>query len=135
MQQVTLFVPEHESIVKTNTSRSSTTILEFPKVRRSSKQIVTRLAQYTTDVPNAYLQKFEEPYKFFDACLHIEKKTLPTNEPAIIFQAMRTAFHDLGGNSEFSSPASSSKRKALGELDLNKEDHKRETKRRKVYHI
>jgi hypothetical protein len=68
---------------KTSTPRSSTTILESPKDQRPSKRIVTKPVQYTTDIPYAYLQKFEEPYKFYNASLHIEKKTLPTNEPAI----------------------------------------------------
>lgn len=127
-QQVSLFVPQ---LLKT-TTQSNTTILRPRKGQRPSKQIVTKLIQYTANIRYAYLQKFEEPYKFYNATLQIEKRTLPTNEPAIILQAMKTAFHGIGGCLKSPPPAFSSKRKALGELDLNTEDQKPETKRRKV---
>lgn len=125
--QVTLFVPEHESVVNTTTPGSSTTILR----PRPSKQTVTKLVQYRAEIPSDYLQKFEEPYKFYNATLHIEKRTLPTNEPAIILQAMKAAFHDLDGC--LKGPLTvNSKRKTFEELDLNVKDPKSETKRRKV---
>ncbi len=59
--------------------------------------MVTKPAQYTANIPQAYLQKLEEPYKFYNAALQIEKRTLPTNEPAIILAAMKTAFNGIDG--------------------------------------
>jgi hypothetical protein len=93
---------------------------------------VTKLVQYTANIPHAYLQKLEEPYKFYNAALQIEKRTLLASELAIILVAMKTAFHGIDGC--WGSPllAFSPKRKPLGELDLNTEDQKRETKWRKV---
>jgi hypothetical protein len=78
------------------------------------------------------LQKFKEPYKFYNATLHIEKRTLPASEPAIILQAMKTAFRNIGGCLESAPPGYGPKRKVLEELDLNADDQKRETKRREV---
>ncbi|KAI9728855.1 MAG: hypothetical protein M1834_007112, partial [Cirrosporium novae-zelandiae] len=83
--KVSLFVPEHES---------NTTALKTRQGRRASKQIVTKLVQYIADIPYAYLQKFDEPYEFYDASLHIEKRTLPTNEPSRIGRAMTAVFYD-----------------------------------------
>ncbi|KAL5328618.1 hypothetical protein ACEPPN_002120 [Leptodophora sp. 'Broadleaf-Isolate-01'] len=130
---VTLFVPEHESILKSTTAQlKSDTTIEPRKCQRLSKQTVTKLVQYTANIPHAYLQKLEEPYKFYNATLQVEKRTLPTNEPAKILAAMKTAFHGI--DECWGSPllAYNSKRKPLGELDLNTEDQKRETKRKKV---
>jgi hypothetical protein len=93
---------------------------------------VTKLAQYTANIPHTYLKKLEEPYKFHNSSLQIEKRTLPTNEPATIIAAMKAALHGIDGCLASSLPSSGPKRKPLRELDPNTEDQKRDTKRRRV---
>ncbi|ESZ91267.1 hypothetical protein SBOR_8360 [Sclerotinia borealis F-4128] len=127
--QVTLFVPEHEFLPHTRGRRE------------------TKLVQYTAKISNTYLQKFEDPYKFFDASLHIEKKMLPTSKPNMVLQAIETAIHDLcgpskpepsrsgssrSGSSEPLSPAPILKRKALTELKSDVGGQILDSKRRKV---
>ncbi|THV43897.1 hypothetical protein BGAL_0823g00010 [Botrytis galanthina] len=73
----------------------------------------------------------ENPYKRYDDSLCIDRRILPINEPAMIYQAMKTAFCG-GGCLKFSTPASALKRKAVGELSFNTRDQKPEGKPRKV---
>ncbi|XMA12779.1 hypothetical protein WAI453_005570 [Rhynchosporium graminicola] len=132
IHSVTLFVPEHEYIPRpTNESEPDTTI-KLPKYMRSSKPMMTKLVQYTANITSDYLRKFEEPYKFYNAGLQIEKRTLPLRELALILTAMKTAFHGINGCGESPLLALSPKRKPLEELDPNTEDEDSDIKRRKV---
>ncbi|KAF7853073.1 hypothetical protein EAF04_010812 [Stromatinia cepivora] len=128
--RVTLFAPVHESIVIASARPTSTTT--FTSLQAGRREIVSKIVQYTADISTAYLQKFEEPYKFYDASLHIETKRLSINEAAAFFQAMKSASNDLNTYSKPSPEGSTSKRKALEELHLNTGDQKLESKRRKV---
>ncbi|APA09269.1 predicted protein [Sclerotinia sclerotiorum 1980 UF-70] len=129
--RVTLFAPVHESIVIASAPPSSTTTPTSPQARK--RKVVSHIVQYTADISTAYLQKFEEPYKFHDASLRIEQKMLSIDEAAIFFQAMQSASNDLNTYPKPSSEGSTSKkRKALEELSPNTDDQKLESKRRKV---
>ncbi|KAJ8065841.1 hypothetical protein OCU04_004945 [Sclerotinia nivalis] len=128
--RVTLFAPIHESIVIASARPTSTTT--FKSLQAGRREIVSKIVQYTADISTAYLQKFEEPYKFYDVGLQIETKMLSLNEAAAFFQAMKYASNDLNTYSKPSPEGSTSKRKALEELHLNTGDQKLESKRRKV---
>ncbi|CAD6442359.1 bac21deb-73f2-4658-9c8d-4b5b0e101ead [Sclerotinia trifoliorum] len=128
--RVTLFAPIHESIVISSAHPRSTPSLT--SVLAGRQEIISKIVQYTADISTTYLQKFEDPYKFHDASLRIERKILPINEVSMFFQSIQSAFNDLDTYPKFLSEGSMSKRKALEELHPNTNDQKLESKRRKV---
>lgn len=96
-QKICLFVPEH---IKCSNPQPN-----------STNPPVTNLVQYIAVVKHEYLQKFNNPYAFYDSTLDITKTIIPIHSHRHIAQAIREA-------SRLPSPANM-KRKALADIPMN----------------
>jgi hypothetical protein len=79
------------------------------------------LTEYTTNISDTYLRKLDEPHKFFNAELQIQKRTIPVNpkRPIELYTAMKHAcsIREEGENNR--TEYRSLKRRELADLSCN----------------
>jgi len=127
MQRITLFVPNYSSPLQT------TKQTPVKRNRSTRQQSTFGLTEYTTDISDTYLRKLDEPHKFFNAELQIQKRTIPINpeRPIELYTAMKHAcsIREEGENNR--TEYRSLKRRELADISCNNGNRSDGRKRRK----
>jgi len=91
------------------------------------------LTEYTTDISDTYLQKLDQPHKFFDAELLIQQRTIPVNleTPIELYTAMNHACSIRQEAENTRRERRSLKRRELADISWNEGNKSDSRKRRK----
>ncbi len=79
------------------------------------------LTEYTADISDAYLRKFEEPRESFNAGLKIQMRTIPVNieTPIELYTAIKHACTIPEKAENYGSEGVSMKRRAVADISCN----------------